>query len=344
MVLKPTSRVQPLMRKKLTTRFVQATTSLHQRAEYVDSVTPGLALRVGPRAKTWVALYKVSGRVRRQTLGRFPAMGLAAARSAALRSMQTVQRGGDPAADQARSMRDTFGALADQYIERHAKVKKRSWSEDARIVRAELLPVWRDLPVRELSRRAIRERLDQIHDRAPVMANRTLALISKMLNFAVDREWLDANPAARLAKPALEIARERVLNDREIVEFWRAVEISEGRYRDALCKGRVTAAGLGAAPLLLRPMLADWLRLRLLTAQRGGELLAMQWCDVDFGTATWTIPAAVAKKQECTRCSPVVVCPGDTAEAARRLRDEWNPGRPLGVRQRAPHWPCRPSC
>lgn len=30
---------------------------------------------------------------------------------------------------------------------------------------------------------------------APIMANRVLSLVKKMFNFALDREWIDANPA-----------------------------------------------------------------------------------------------------------------------------------------------------
>ncbi|HTU99566.1 MAG TPA: tyrosine-type recombinase/integrase [Luteitalea sp.] len=283
------------MLKLLTARFVEACRPVGARAEYVDSMTPGLALRVGARSKTWVVLYKPKGgRVRRQKIGRYPALSLAAARSAARESMEAVHRGQDPAADAARAKRDTFGCLAEQYLERHAKLTKRSWAEDARILQKDLLPHWRDLPVRELSRRAIRERLDEVADRAPVVANRTLALISKMLNFAVDREWLDANPAARLAKPTRELARERVLTDAEVAEFWRALSAAEVRYEAAVLGAPPTGAVEEAGPRL-RPVLADWLRLRLLTAQRGGEVLSMCWSDLDWDKATWTIPTVVAK-------------------------------------------------
>ena len=32
----------------------------------------------------------------------------------------------------------------------------------------------------------------------------SLALVRKMLNFAIDQEWIDANPAANMARPAVE--------------------------------------------------------------------------------------------------------------------------------------------
>ena len=57
--------------------------------------------------------------------------------------------------------------------------------------------------------------IERIADRgSPVMANRVLALIRKMLNFAVDHDWIEANPASRVAKPARELSREKVLERR----------------------------------------------------------------------------------------------------------------------------------
>lgn len=285
------------MRKTLTARFIETVKADAGRAEYVDTVTPGLALRVGPRAKAWIALYKTkAGQVRRQKLGTYPTLGLAEARQEALKAMRAVQAGGDPAAKAKAAALDTFGKLAALYLERHAKRTKRTWQEDERILTRDLLPAWRDTPVRTLTRREVRELLDGIADRAPVMANRTLALVSKILNFGVDREWLDANPAARLQKPAREVSRERVLTDEEIGHLWEALAVAEARYQTLATGGRVTVARMKGAPLL-RPALADWLRVRLLTAQRGGEVLAMRWTDLDLEGRTWTIPATVAKNK-----------------------------------------------
>jgi integrase len=44
-----------------------------------------------------------------------------------------------------------------------------------------------------------------------------------------------------------------------------------------------------------RPMIAALFRLRLLTAQRGGELHGAQWSEFDLPGGRWTIPAARSK-------------------------------------------------
>jgi hypothetical protein len=53
----------------------------------------------------------------------------------------------------------------------------------------------------------VRALIDGVVDRGdPVLANRILALVRKMLNFAVDHDWIEANPAARITKPTREVS------------------------------------------------------------------------------------------------------------------------------------------
>lgn len=43
------------------------------------------------------------------------------------------------------------------------------------------------------------------------------------------------------------------------------------------------------------PYVCAWFRLRLVTAQRGGELLQMRWQDIDARSHSWTFPAEFVK-------------------------------------------------
>lgn len=118
----------------------------------------------------------------------------------------------------------------------------------------------------------MRALVETIAERAPVMANRTLALIRKMFNYAIGADWLEANVAALIPKPGREQSRDRVLSEDEIRAVWTACE-SE------------------------RPALRALMRLRLVTAQRGGELQRMTWADVDLEAGWWTIPGTVTKNK-----------------------------------------------
>jgi integrase len=84
------------------------------------------------------------------------------------------------------------------------------------------------------------------------MANRVLSLVQKMFNFALDREWIDANPAARLKPVSPETRRDRVLSADEIRTLWRELNAEHHR-------------------------IATMFRTQLLTAQRPGEVSRMRW-------------------------------------------------------------------
>ena len=164
---------------------------------------------------------------------------------------------------------ETFAEIAADYIDRHAKRQKRSWRKDVPIIEKDALPRFGKRKAKDINRRDIIGMLDEIVARgAPIQANRTLEIIRKLFNWAVARDILDANPCYRVSKPSSENRSDRVLTDQEIRAVWGA---------------------LAAEP----PLTAATFKLRLLTAQRGAEVLAMRW-DLILG-GWWTIPAEIAK-------------------------------------------------
>jgi len=238
-----------------------------------DSDVPGLALRVNlDGSKTWTVRYRHGRRQRRMKIGHYPGMGLAAARKRARTELRKVDDGVDPAAlKRERRNAETVGDLAKLYIAEYAKPRKRSWKDDDRMLEAEVLPQWAHRPAREITRRDVRALVDEIARHGfPIMANRVRALLSKLFAFAIGQDIVDANPVTGVPRPGVERARDRVLTDDEIRTFWTALD---------------------AQPLAMRA----FYRLRLITAQRGGEVANMRWADVDLAGGWWTIPAADSK-------------------------------------------------
>lgn len=292
-----------------------------KRVEYWDDALPGFGLRVSPVGrkspqgrKTWIVMYRrPNGSVSRLKLGTYPAVSLVDARLEAKRHLGEVEvEGRDPVAErQARRDAETFTQLADEYMRRWAKQvdaegqpRKRTWREDQRKIDRYLLPEWQHRKVRDITRRDVRDLVEAITERrlrkgttedgreklgAPIMANRVLALAKKIFNFAVDREWIEANPAARLKPVAPERARDRVLSADEIRTLWCALDAEHYRIRTLF-------------------------RVLFLTAQRSGEVSRMRWAqltprldarDADGITvkrvvepAIWTIPASEVKNNQ----------------------------------------------
>ena len=244
--------------------------------DYFDDLTPGLSLRVTSNdARTWTLFYRDQhARQKRFTLGRFPAVSLADARELAREAQRSVARGGDPVVEK-RAAREvlTFGELAETYIENHAKPKKRSWAEDERQLNANLLPKWRTRTAREITADDLLAVLNaKLRDGAPVAANRIRALVSRIYTFGAEQRLVPAtaNPVIGVKKPTRETTRGRVLTDDEIRRLWDACA-TQNAY------------------------VCTWFRLRLVTAQRGGELLQMRWQDIDPKSHFWTIPAEFVK-------------------------------------------------
>ena len=119
-----------------------------------------------------------------------------------------------------------------------------------------------------------------------------------MLNFAVDHDWIEANPAARVAKPAPEQSRDRVLSTDEVRRVWRILS-NLPKTSDKPAPGRKRASGTKDDPLCpIAAQLAGLLKVRFLTAQRGGEVAHMRWADIDLQSGWWTIPGADTKNGE----------------------------------------------
>src|SRR2546426_4268767 len=112
------------------------------RVDYFDNATAGLSLRVTSNGvRTWTVFYRDQhGRQKRLTLGRYPAVKLVDARELAREAQRKVAHGGDPVVEKC-AARDvlTFGELAKEYINGHAKPNKWSWQEDERQLNASAL-------------------------------------------------------------------------------------------------------------------------------------------------------------------------------------------------------------
>ncbi len=190
----------------------------------------------------FVARYRVGGRLRRFTIGPFSRLSLGEARQKASDAIHDSEHGVDQAAMKiAGRAAETFADLAAQYVELHAK-KKRSGREDIRILYGSahkrptgkrphipLVKRWGARKLTEIKRRDVRELLDQIAARAPIMANRVLAVVRKMFNFAIAHDWIEANPCQMLARPSPEKQRDRVLTEDEIRNLWKSLDDEQSK-------------------------------------------------------------------------------------------------------------------
>ncbi|MEM2890711.1 MAG: tyrosine-type recombinase/integrase [Candidatus Hadarchaeum sp.] len=246
----------------------------------------GFGLRVSPKGKkSFVYMYRFEGKPRRLTLGTYPAMTLADAYKALAEAKKKLEKGIDPGADTVTERQEerrapTVAALIEEYLEKWAKPRKRSWREDKRILYKDVLPFWGHRKAKDITKRDVIRLLDDIVDRgAGIMANRTLATIRKMFNFAVARDIVSISPCLSIRAPAPERRRDRVLTVEEIRAFWQGLD-----------EAKMMAEGTKLA-----------LKLQLVTAQRKSEIVGAAWEEIDLAEKWWTIPAEKSKNKMAHR-------------------------------------------
>ncbi|WP_243903765.1 tyrosine-type recombinase/integrase [Methylobacterium sp. J-070] len=252
-----------------------------RRLEIPDATLPGLYFIIQPSgAKSWAVRYRHDGRTRKLTLGAYPALDLAKARTEGRAALQSVSLGQDPVAERKVAAplptRDLIGSVIDSFIERHVKPRNRprTAEETIRILRTKVLPVWDGRKIQDIGRRDVIGLLDGIVDAGtPVAANRTLAALSKLFNWAADRGVIDANPCVRIKAPAVETSRDRVLSDDELRLLGRA------------------CASIGWP-------FGPFVQILLLTAQRRDEVAKMRRVELREGGALWTVPSQRAKNDK----------------------------------------------
>jgi integrase len=269
--------------RKLTDLFAErAKPPARGRIEYFDAAFPGLALRITENGgKSWCAFYRFNGRLRRYTIGRYPAIKPAQARREAAAALERLREGFDPAEEKRarRDLRspgaDSFSAVAYDYLDRHlAKNNAAStYREAKRDLEHDALPKWGKRPVAGITRRDVIDLVDGIIARgAEVQANRTLARLRALFNWATEKDRVSVSPVAHMKLPTKEIARDRVLSDDELRWFWAGCEEVDWPF----------------GPLA---------KLLLLTLQRRDEVASMEWPELNLAGRTWTIPREKAKNK-----------------------------------------------
>ena len=244
-----------------------------QPYKYWDASVPAFGLFVYASGRmTWNLAYRVNGKLFTKMLGPYPNVTRAEARKRAQKILFAASDGVNVSAEKrAKSKKPRFGAIALEYLEKYARPNKRSWKEDERLIHKELMPAWKRKLAHEITRRDVLSVLDGIVERgAAIQAKRVLALVSKIFNWAIGRDLVEVNPCSQVEKPAKENRRDEVLEEEEIRALWQA---------------------FGRQSLLIGNMF----KLRLLTAQRGGEIRSMKWGDIIMEERWWTIPSDVAK-------------------------------------------------
>jgi integrase len=263
----------------LTDRFCSTVKPVGARTDYFDVTVQGLALRVTKQGhRSWCFHFRSprDGKRARATIGSYPSTSLAAARGKALEARGHVEAGEDPrlvlAGQGAAAM--TVAALVDAYLADPEKAALRSRNEIERRLRRNVVPMIGAVKLTELRRRDVRTVTDGMLRRGvKVEATRVFEDVRGMIRWAVEQEYLDANPLDGMSKPAEPTSSSRVLSDDEIRTLWTG--LPETLARSVQCQRII--------------------KLCLLTGQRVGEVAGLRRSEIDLAAREWRLPAERTK-------------------------------------------------
>ena len=155
------------------------------------------------------------------TLGRYPRLSLARARTLAIETMTRVEAGEDPRHGTAMTVAD----IAKLYVEQHVRPKLRSAKAVERRLKKNMLPIIGGVALADLHKRDIHRVIQPIIARGKqVEAARVFEDVRAMIRWATAEGHLDRNPVEGMRKPAGNPPRKRTLSDAEIAKLWNGLD------------------------------------------------------------------------------------------------------------------------
>jgi len=238
-----------------------------------DETVPGFGARrqKGPAVTYFLKYRNGDGRQRWHSIGRHGAPWTPeTARAEAKRLLGAIAAGADPAAERsAWKQAPTVAELATRFLSEHADAKRkpRTAREYRRQVEKQILPALGEKRVAEVTRQDVAQ-FHHSRRATPIEANRTLALLSVLFNFA---ERIGERPDS--SNPCRHIER---FPQRRRERFLSADEL--GRL------GNELAAYRGS------PYHVATIKLLVFTGARLGEVLGLRWEWIDFERGEARLP------------------------------------------------------
>jgi integrase len=253
-----------------------------KRYEVRDTAVTGLRIRVTEhRTKTFLLLAQFPGQKlpTRRELGRYGEMTLEEARDLARAWRKLIKEGKDPRAEQERVVHErrrknesTFAKVAEAFITEKLSTERRG-AEVERNIRKEFLPLWGARPIDEITADDVLKVVRAAKQRgAPYQAHNLLTDARRLFGWAIAQRQYGlgphSNPCDGLKPKAIigeRKARQRVLDDDELLAFWRATK---------------------QMPYPWGPMY----RMLLLTGQRKSEISDARWPEIDLDRKLLMVP------------------------------------------------------
>ena len=245
---------------------------------YHDTLVRELCVSVASSGrKAFVFYRRAGGQPVKKTIGIYPEMSIEEAREKVSR-MNRIKMAGQNPADPNCEVTEymTLGELFDRYLELHAKPHRKSWKQDVGIYNSHLRH-WKDREIGSLTP----AELQTFHSRLGAecgkqVANRARAILYTLFEKAIEWGYERSNPLSKV-RPFKKPQRDRFLQPEELPRFFKILQNTHAKSRN------------------FDETFQDFILLLLFTGARKSNLLTMQWENISFSRAEWTIPGEETK-------------------------------------------------
>lgn len=238
----------------------------------------GLYLRVSPRgAKSWIQRLNIQGLRTDNSIGHYPAVGLAEARVTAFERWKIAKAGGDPRKENGKAvLAPTFAEAAEAVIAMHTPTWRspKSGLQWRASLETYAYPSIGELPMSEITPGHVMAVLLPIWNDKRETARRVKQRISAICRWSVAQGYRTDDPAGIVVDAALP----RNATKRRPMPALPYDEVAD-------CLAKVKASHRASASSKLA------LEFLVLTAARSAEVRKATWDEMDVASATWTVPA-----------------------------------------------------
>jgi integrase len=231
--------------------------------------------------KIWRWAFAHDGKAKLMTLGKYPDVPLALARSRHSEARQILATGIDPMAQRKAektaeevASQSSFASIADQWLEHWREDKSiRHVETTRRRLEANVFPTLGPRPITEIEAPDVVALVRLIEARgARDIAKRAMETIGQIFRYAIAHGYTQRNPATEIRPRDILKATRKVnfarIDSKQLPHLLRQIEVYQGKH--------VTRFAI---------------KLMALAFVRTGELIGARWTEIDLIEKRWNIPA-----------------------------------------------------
>ena len=243
------------------------------RTFYYDAKEAKLYLQITYKGtKTFYLLSRIGKKCERIKIGRYPDLKVEKARDMAKVLKAEIAQGKNPVeSKKEHEMEYTFQELYTQFLENYSKQNRRCWKNDEYVVKKHCQFLL-SKKVSEITPNVVKELTQKLSVKSNNTANAVLERIRVIFNKGIEWGLYKGENPAKGIKSFPKVKRSRFLHLDEIKDF-------------------LTLLGNE------KQELQDLIHLLLYTGARKGNVLSMEWSEIDFNLKLWTIPASKSKNK-----------------------------------------------